>query len=195
MTRVVPVVLILSVVALAARCSAELAVRPPEFDTDYQFPVTEAPAHRASLYQYVDLAVLAAALSLATYLSLVKRSRRGLFVLMVFSLLYFGFWRGGCVCPIGAIQNVAAGLFNSAYSVPLTVLAVFLLPLIFTLFFGRGFCGSVCPLGAVQDIVAVKPIKVAGWLDSSLGLLAWVYLGVAVLFAALGSNDPVADFF
>jgi ferredoxin len=67
------------------------------------------------------------------------------------------------------------------------VIAVFVLPLAFTLFFGRSFCASVCPLGAVQELVAVRPVQVPTWIDHALGLLAYVYLGAAVLFAATGS--------
>ena len=35
-----------------------------------------------------------------------ERSRRGLFAADIASLLWLGFWRGGCICPIGSIQNV-----------------------------------------------------------------------------------------
>ena len=66
----------------------------------------------------------------------------------------------------------------------LAAVAFFALPLVFTLLFGRTFCAAVCPLGAVQELVAVRPLKVPLWLDHALGLLAYVYLGAAVLFAA-----------
>ena len=71
----------------------------------------------------------------------------------------------------------------------------------FTLFFGRTFCAAVCPLGAVQELVAVRPVKVPRWLDQALGLLAYVYLGAAVMFAATGTAflicryDPFVGFF
>ncbi len=54
-------------------------------------------------------------------------------------------------------------------------------------FSGRSFCASVCPLGAVQELVAVRPVQVPTWIDHALGLLAYVYLGAAVLFAATGT--------
>ena len=59
--------------------------------------------------------------------------------LSIFSLLYFGFWRKGCVCAIGSVQNVALALFDPGYAVPLGVAAFFVLPLAFALFAGRAF--------------------------------------------------------
>lgn len=173
---------------------------PPQFD-DHELPVTTVPEPRRDLYEYLDVAALLAALSLASYLALKKRSRRGVFLLGIFSLLYFGFWRKGCVCSIGATQNIVLALFESGYTAPITVIAFFILPLIFTLFFGRTFCAAVCPLGAIQDVVAIRPIKVPSWLEHALRLLPYIYLSAAVLFAATGSAfiiceyDPFVAFF
>lgn len=174
---------------------------PPNFDSGYELPVTTVQKPRAGLYEYLDVTVLLIALSLASYLGLKKRSRRGIFLLGIFSLIYFGFWRKGCVCSIGTIQNVTLGLFESSYTVPVTVTIFFILPLIFTLFFGRTFCAAVCPLGAIQDVVALRPVKIPSWLEQALGLFAYVYLSAAVLFAATGSAfiicqyDPFISFF
>jgi len=82
---------------------------------------------------------------------------------------------------------VTQAIFDKDYVAGGLVIAVFVLPLVFTLFFGRSFCASVCPLGAVQEIVAVRPVQVPVWVDHALGLLAYVYLGAAVLFAATGA--------
>ena len=161
---------------------------PPDFvETDHVLPSPTSPGPRQDVYEYIDAGVLLAALGLASYLVLKKRSRRAIFVLTVFSLLYFGFWRKGCVCPIGSIQNIVFSIFEPDYAVPIVVVAFFLLPLIFTLFFGRTFCAAVCPLGAIQDMVLAQPVSVPGWLESALRLLAYIYLAAAVLFAATGS--------
>ena len=141
----------------------------------------------ASWHEYLDLAFLAAALAAASLFALKGRSRTGLFLLSIVSLAWLGFWRKGCVCPIGAIQNVTQAVFDKDYAAGGMVIAVFALPLLFTLFFGRSFCASVCPLGAVQELVAVRPVQVPEWIDHALGLLAYVYLGAAVLFAATGA--------
>ena len=130
---------------------------------------------------------LAAALSAASYFAVAGRSRAGLFLLSIISLAWLGFWRKGCVCPIGAIQNVTQSLFDSNYAAGGMVIAIFVLPLVFTLFFGRSFCASVCPFGRGAELVAVRPVQVPTWIDHALGLLAYVYLGAAVLFAATGS--------
>ncbi|OHB59151.1 MAG: hypothetical protein A2173_10740 [Planctomycetes bacterium RBG_13_44_8b] len=92
-------------------------------------------------------------------------------------------------------------MFDRDYAVPVVVVIFFLLPLVFTLFFGRTFCAAVCPLGAIQDLVLIKPVTVPSWLESGLRLFAYLYLGMAILFAATGSAfiicryDPFVSFF
>jgi ferredoxin len=161
---------------------------PPDFvETDHVIPSPTSPGPRQDIYEYIDAVVLLAALGLASYLVLKKRSRRAILALTVFSLLYFGFWRKGCVCSIGAIQNIVFSIFDRDYAVPIVVVVFFLLPLVFTLFFGRTFCAAVCPLGTIQDMVLARPVSVPVWAESGLRLLAYVYLALAVLFAATGS--------
>lgn len=173
---------------------------PPEFSFDYQFPDVRTPRPRPPIFEWIDVAVLAAALGLAAWLALRRRSRRELFVLAVFGLLYFGFYRQGCVCAIGAIQNLALAL-GTDYVLPISVGAFLLLPLLFALVFGRVFCAGVCPLGAVQEIVLLRPVRVPVWLERSLGLFPFIYLGFAVLFAWTDTGflicryDPYIAFF
>jgi ferredoxin len=167
---------------------AEQRFPPPDFQEGYVMPETHHPAPRALWFYYGDAAVLIAGLGLAAWLVLKKRSRRGVVALSVFSLLYFGFYREGCICAIGSVQNVALALFNPSYAVPLTVLVFSLAPLGFALLFGRVFCAAVCPHGALQDLVLVKPVTVPRWLEQGLGLVPFLYLGVGVLFAATGST-------
>ena len=180
---------------------AELRFPPPEFESGYEFPQTTDPASQSVAYEYLDAAVLIVALLLASYLILKRRSRRAIFGLMIFSLLYFGFWRKGCICPIGAIQNMTLTLFDSGYAIPISAAIFFIAPLVAALFWGRVFCGAVCPLGAIQDAVLIHPIKVPRWLESALRLMAYAYLGAGVLFAATGAAfiicryDPFIGFF
>jgi ferredoxin len=154
----------------------------------------QSPAARSVLLSYLDVAVLALALSLSSWFVYQKRSRKAVMTLSIFSLLYFGFWRKGCVCSIGSLQNVALALFDSSYGLPFTVLAFFSLPLVFALFWGRTFCASVCPHGALQDLVHLKPTTVPFWLEQGLALLPYLYLGAAVLLAATGSGFIICQY-
>jgi polyferredoxin len=160
---------------------------PPDFESGYHLPNTATPPARAILLQYVDVVVLLVTLGLASWFVLRKRSRRAVFGLSLFSLAYFGFYRKGCVCAIGSVQNVSLALFEPGYAVPLTVLWFFFAPLMFTLLAGRSFCAAVCPHGALQDLVLLKPIKVPLWLEQGLGTLPFIFLGAGILFAATGS--------
>jgi polyferredoxin len=141
--------------------------------------------------------LLIIALSAASWFAVKARSRKGVAATTILSLLYFGFYRGGCVCSVGSIQNVALALFDNSYSVSWVVFAFFAVPIIFTLFFGRSFCGAVCPLGAIQDVFILKPLKVPRWLEEVLGMVPYLYLSVAVLFAATGTGFIICrmDFF
>ena len=193
------------IVAFLIVCSAASGVErfpPPEFvETDHIIPTPTVPGPRQDIYEYIDVAVLFAALVLSSYLVLKVRSRRAVFLLMVFSLVYFGFWRKGCVCSIGAIQNIVLSVFDPGYAVPAAIILFFALPLVFTLFFGRTFCAAVCPLGVIQDLIVLRPVSIPKWLESSLRLVAYVYLAAAVLFAATGSAfvicryDPFISFY
>ena len=177
--------LVLVFTAVAAVHAADL-IPVPDF-MNHEIPQTQNPTPRSEWFERLDLAALVVGLALASYFALKSRSRRGLLLLAVASVAWLGFWRKGCVCPIGSIQNVALALFDRTYAIPATVAALFTLPLIFTLFFGRTFCAAVCPLGAVQELVALRPIRVPTWIDHTLGLVAYIYLGAGVLFAGTGT--------
>jgi NosR/NirI family nitrous oxide reductase transcriptional regulator len=167
---------------------------PPEFTEGHVVPEIVVPSPEPRSTGWLDVAVLAAGLGVASWLSLKKRSRTGIVILSLVSLAYFGFWRRGCVCAIGSIQNVALGIADPGYAVPLTVIAFFMLPLVFALVWGRGFCAGVCPHGAIQDLVLVKPLKVPGWLDEILRVFPWIHLALAVLLAATGSLFIICKF-
>lgn len=192
-----------AVLLLAGLGAAESIERfpRPEFDTGYTIPTPTTPHPPVSMGEYVDLAALAAAMALAAWLGLKRRSRNGIVALSLACLFYFGFWRGGCICPVGAVQNMTLAVFDHAYAAPIFVIGFFTLPLVTALLFGRVFCAGVCPLGAIQDVVAVRPIRVPLWLENGLRMLAYVYLALAVLLAANGAGfivcryDPFVSIF
>ncbi len=188
---IVYLLLLLAPMAFAAE-PQEMLSRP--VIEGYSTPINEFPGPHPAGREYVDVILLVVALGLASYFALQRRSRRALFVLTILSLLWFGFARQGCVCSIGSIQNVALALGDPTYGISLAILAFFAIPLAFTLFFGRTFCSSVCPLGAVQELVALHPVKVPTWLDRTLGLIPYIYLGAAVVFAATGTAFIICEY-
>lgn len=185
---------------VCSAASAESRFPMPEFESGYTYPRIDMPMP-ARNYPAMDTAVLAGSLLLAAYLVLVRRSRAGLFALTIAAVLYFGFWRKGCVCPVGSLQNVVAAFIDPAAGVPWLVLVFFVLPLLAALFFGRVFCSSVCPLGAVQELVAIRPVQLGKPLESVLGLGAYLYLGLVVLGMTTDTGylicryDPFVGFF
>ncbi len=193
--------LFLSITFNAGAFAQEQRFPRPEFETGYEQPGVIQPAPRSPYMQYVDLFVLVAVLSLATWLVIKKRSRRAIFWTSLFSLAYFGFFREGCICSVGSLQNIVLAISDPTYALPLTVLLFFLIPLVFALFYGRTFCAAVCPLGAIQDLVAFKPIELPKWLQKVLGLIPYLYLGLAVLYAATKTDflicryDPFVGLF
>lgn len=192
--------LVLLIMDFAAFAQTQRFPRP-EFESGYTQPITSMPEPRAGIFALVDVLLLIAALSLITWFIHKKRSRNGVVITSLFSIVYFGFLREGCVCSVGSVQNVVLALFNPGYHIPLSALAFFVIPLVYTLFFGRTFCAGVCPLGAVQDVFLLRPISLKKWLQKVLGLIPWIYLGLAILYAATGTDfiicryDPFVGIF
>jgi NosR/NirI family transcriptional regulator, nitrous oxide reductase regulator len=173
----------------------------PDFETEYVTPSLKTPEPRLGWLEYMDVFVLFVVLALATWFVLKKRSRKSVLYLSFFTLAYFGFYRNGCICSIGAIQNVTLALVDPTYAISLTALAFFMLPLLFALFAGRVFCGGACPLGAIQDLLIIKPIELPVGVRKALGLIPYLYLGLSILFAATKTDfiicryDPFVGIF
>lgn len=201
MKKKLPYILLFVMLAWHAVLFAQERFPRPEFESGYIYPEHQMPADRAPVWEYIDLAVLITALSVAAWLALKKRSRNGLVWLSVFSLAYFGFFREGCICSVGSVQNVALALFNDTYSIPLTALLFFIIPLLYALVFGRVFCAGVCPLGAIQELVGFRTVKFPRLVESIMISVPFVYLGLSVLSAATESQflicryDPFVGIF
>jgi polyferredoxin len=193
--RVRPLLLALALAALAPAAGAQehleyerpVDVAPTEetIGEGYVVPEVQRPRPRAAAWQIADVVLLGVALALAAWLAIFKRQRGWIVALTAACVLYFGFYREGCVCPIGSTQNVAVALVDHTYAVPHYVIVLFVMPLIAALLFGRVFCAGVCPLGAIQELVVLKPVEVPDRLDRTLGWLKWVYLGAALYYAVL----------
>ncbi|MCY2950794.1 MAG: 4Fe-4S binding protein [Planctomycetota bacterium] len=195
------VVIMVSLLLWAGAVGAVERFPAPDFRSGHQMPKTEVSPVVWAGRQWVDVGVLVGALAVGAWLVFGKRSRRGVLWLMVFSLVYFGFYRKGCICPVGAIGNVALSAGGNGYALPWAVALFFVLPLLFSLFYGRVFCAGVCALGAIQDVVLLKPIHIPAWVEQMLGVFAYAYLGLAVMYAGVGSEliicryDPFVGFF
>ncbi len=187
-----PTALLVSVMA-SSWLFAQYQQEPPEFGDEYTFPTPTHPEPRANWLRGLDVGILALGLGLGAWIVLKRRSRTGTVILAIAMLAYFGFFRKGCICPIGSIQNVSLGLSDPGYSVSLVIVAVFFLPLLAALFFGRIFCGGVCPHGALQDLILLRPVKVPKVLDRILGWLRYIYLTLAIWFAAWGVNFTLGE--
>lgn len=161
----------------------ETAPSQEDIGEGYKTPAVQRPLPMPVWRHSLDVALLALAMGLGAWIVLKRRSRNWLVVLTIACLVYFGFVREGCICPIGAIQNVSVAVVDPTYAISHTVILLFFLPLGLALLFGRVFCGGVCPLGAIQDLVLLRPVQVPRRLDKALGVLKYVYLGVAVWYA------------
>jgi len=167
----------------------EVAPSEETIGEGYLTPQVQRPLPRSAAWQVADVVLLGLALGVASWLALWRRERRWLVALTVGCLAYFGFYREGCVCPIGSIQNVGVALFDPGYAVPYHVIAIFVLPLLAALFFGRVFCSGVCPLGAIQELFVLSPVQVPVKVDRALGWLRWVYLGLALYLALQPASE------
>ncbi len=184
----------LELAATVAAMAGDLRFPPPDFESGHTMPVTRYPAADWAGWEILDIAVLLACLALATWLVHGRRSRRGVVLLSVFSLGYFGFFREGCVCAIGSVQNVALALGVPSYTLPVTVGVFFAAPVLVALFFGRTFCAAVCPHGALQDLVLVKPLRVPAWLETGLSVVPLIFLGAGAAFAATGAGFVICRY-
>ena len=166
----------------------------PDFESGYQYPVEHYFVPNEALWTVVDIVMLTVLMCFVTWAVIKKRTRKPIIWVSVISVAYFGFFREGCVCSVGAVQNVALTLVDSNYVMPVSIMFFFMLPVLFAFLFGRVFCAGVCPFGALQELVNVKNYKLSKAVSSVLGVLPWIYLIFAVLFAVTKSRFIICRF-
>ena len=166
----------------------------PDFTSGYQYPEITHGIPWEAFWVWLDVILLMGMMSLVAWAVHRKPNRKLIFSVSIVSVLYFGFFRTGCVCSIGSIQNVILTLVDSNYQLPFVVLLFFMLPLVFALFFGRVFCAGVCPMGALQELVNVRNFRISRAVASALSFFPWVYLGFAILYAATRSQFIICRF-
>ena len=160
----------------------------PDFTSGYKYPDIVHGLPNESFWNVLDIVLLVGMMALVVWAAYRKRSRAVMVTVSVVSVLYFGFFRSGCVCSVGSIQNVVMAAVDSGYHLPWYVLLVFILPILFALLFGRVFCSGVCPLGALQELVNVKNFRLSRAVSATLSIIPWIYLSFAILYAATRSQ-------
>jgi hypothetical protein len=114
----------------------------------------------SDVWIWVDMGMLAGILC-AGGIMVWRRAHYGRFrIPALVTLLYFGFLRGGCICPVGSVANMAIGL-NNPELIGISTAVMFLMPLVVAFIMGRVFCVAGCPIGAIQHLLARKrPLKI-----------------------------------
>ncbi len=193
-------VFLMMLLLLPLATHAEFRFPMPEFTTGYEHEAMKLP-EAALTPVWLDITLLVGLMALTAWAVLRRRSRNLVLFFSFITLAYFGFYRKGCVCSVGSVQNVLDAYIGTGSVLPFVVAAFFLLPLLFALYFGRVFCASVCPLGAAQEACAVYPVQVPKPVDAALGMLAYAYLGLAVMGIVMDCGflicryDPFVGFF
>lgn len=178
----------------AGMANAQNRFPKPDFESGYQYPEITHPIPNEALWTSIDLVLLVLLMSIVAWAVLKKRTRQPIIWVSIISVAYFGFFRSGCVCSIGSIQNVSLALVDSTYVLPVSVLLFFLLPILFAFLFGRVFCAGVCPFGALQELVNIKNYRLSKAVTTVLGMLPWLYLIFAVLYAVTRSSFIICRF-
>lgn len=187
----------LSILLLTVSTAAAQAVSrfpKPDFESGYQYPELTYAVPHEHFWNTVDVIMLLVLLGIVTWAVYKKRTRMPIILTSVISVAYFGFFRGGCVCSIGSIQNIALAMVDKSYHLPLVVLLFFLIPIIFAFFFGRVFCAGVCPFGALQELVNVKNFRISKPVVKALSVIPWLYLIFALLYALTRSRFIICQF-
>jgi len=142
---------------------------------------------RSVPWELVDLGVLVALLAAAAVLAIRRSPWRRMLGLAVFALLYLGFLRGGCLCPIGAVVEASRGILWPEEAGRIAAL-LFLVPLAAALVAGRVFCGGACPLGAAQYLVFLgsRPRRIPAGVERALRVIPWGILAATVWLAVRG---------
>ena len=169
-------------------------VPAPDFETDYVFPIRYYPIPPETLWMTVDIILLLALMFFVTWAVIKKRTRKPIIWTSIISVAWFGFFRHGCVCPVGSFQNVALAFGDPTYVLPIAIFLLFIIPIIFAFFAGRVFCAGVCPLGALQELVNIKTYKISKAVTTVLGVIPWLYLIFAVLFAITRTSFIVCQY-
>jgi polyferredoxin len=104
------------------------------------------------------------------------RNMRGLVLLI--SLIVFGFYIGGCPCPVMSLHHVILAI--AGISLDLIGMVWFLGLILITYLVGKVWCGWVCHLGALQEFLYLPgKIKVLQS-ENAQKIMRWIRIGFLV---------------
>ena len=181
-----------SLTSLQAMCEARFP--KPDFTSGYQYPDIEHGVPMEWLWNIFDILLLIIMMGVVIWAAYKRRNRSVILGVSVVSVAWFGFFRSGCVCSVGSIQNVVLSLVDPTYHLPWYVLLIFIIPLLVAVLFGRVFCAGVCPLGALQELVNVKNFRISRAVTAAMSVIPWIYLAFTILYAATRSQFLICRF-
>lgn len=76
-------------------------------------------------------------------------------ILLLFSIIFLGFYLGGCPCIVGTTFNI----FNIKNANIIYLVLLSFIPIATSFIWGRWFCGWFCPIGAFQKFLYSIKIK------------------------------------
>ncbi len=123
------------------------------------------------------------------FISFYYKRLRFRYIILLSSLVFLGFYIGGCNCSVGAFIKFFYNIFYDKKNIIALALLI-AVPLISTIFFGRIFCGYVCPLGALQEFVAIrdKLIKIDYKLEKKLRYIRLVLFIILITVTFISSE-------
>ena len=148
-----------------------------EIEKDFNLPITEQNIENSYFNhdQLIKLILLLVFMATATIIiknSLSKYRR----IILIASVAALGFYLGGFLCPLTAVQNLFIK-WQTGY------LLLFLTVFISALIAGRVFCGYICPFGALQELLHLKRISLTippAW-NRYLNKVKYVLLGYLLI--------------
>ena len=148
-----------------------------EIEKDFNLPTTQENIENSyfdhdQLIKLILLLVFMATATIIIRYSLSKYRR----IILIASVAALGFYLGGFLCPLTAIQNLFIK-WQTGY------LLLFLTVFISALIAGRIFCGYICPFGALQELLHLKKISLtipSAW-NRYLNKVKYVLLGYLLI--------------